>query len=247
MNAAAGRRLASFIRWDWANQSRQNMIAATALSTAALCAVALLAPQRPLPPQIAALLILIDPAAVGLGFVGAAAFLERSSGVLHAIGAAPTPLSVYLASKTVVFAAIGSVSGLIVAAAATDLWAQTGFGAPLVMALALIATNVCATLFGLGLACGAPSMNAFLLRAGVVSLPLALPPLFLLAGGIQALSPALWAIPSAPMAYLFAVGAGAEGGVAGLALSALLLIFWTALAWRFARRGLARLLRGGGA
>lgn len=245
MSAKANlRRLGAFLRWDWANQSRQNMVAATVFSTAALALLALLAPSRPLEPALTALLLIADPAAVGLGFVGAAIFLERAAGVTAALGAAPSPRWVYIASKALLFAAIGTVSGMLVAAVATALWSETGLAGVLLTAFGLILANACAVLFGIGLAAGAPSMNAFLLRTGIATLPLAAPPLILLFGGVEMFGPLLLAVPSAPMTYFFAVGAGAPIAGGQLLLATALLLVWTALAWRFARAGLDRLMQG---
>lgn len=240
----AARRLIAFLRWDWANQSRQNMVAATVFSTAALCLLATLAPSRPLAPALTTLLLLADPAAVGLGFVGAAIFLERSAGVIAALGASPSPRWVYIAAKAVLFGVIGTVSGLLVAGLATALWAETGLAGAALTAAGLALANVAAVLLGVGLAAGAPSMNAFLLRVAVATLPLAAPPILLLSGGLESFAAPLWAIPSTPATYLLAVGAGAEGSLIGLAAALTLSLVWIALAWRYAAKGLRRLLEG---
>ena len=247
ISAADRRRLISVLRWDWSNQFRQNMVSATILSTAALLAIALLAPSRPLAPEHTTLLLLIDPAAVGLGFVGAAIFLERSAGVIQAIGAAPSPLWIYVASKSLLFGGIGTAAGLLVAFAATDFWSQGGIGAAAATVAGLVLSNFCGALFGLGMATHARSMNGFLMRTGFASTPLALPPALMLIYGQDAAHPLIWLIPSAPMTYLFAIGGGAPGSAAGVVASTALLALWTALSWRFALRGLSGLLARGGA
>ncbi|MEM9726540.1 MAG: hypothetical protein AAF909_13915 [Pseudomonadota bacterium] len=245
-----GARLAAFIRYDWINQTRQNMVAATVLSTLALCGVVLLAGDA-LTPGAAALLIFIDPASVGLGFVGAAVFLERATGVLLALGATPARPALYVISKCAVFCAIGVGSGMIVAAVITDFWRDGPGGAagPLPGAAAilfatLILANAAATLFGLGLACGAPSMNAFLLRSGLASIALAPPIVAQAALGPGALAhPLHWLFPSAPFAHLLAVGVGEPVSMA-TAAAGLGALFWTVLAAAFALHGVSAAFTG---
>lgn len=231
------------VRWDLALLQRSHFIAATALAAFFLCALALLAPMKPMPPKLAAMLIFFDPAVVGLSFVGGFLLLERGAGTLSAISVSPLTGPPYVAAKVVVFTLIGTVAGLAVA------WAARGgdFNSGLMITALLLSNSIC-VLIGFIVAAPAQSVNAFLrnliLAVGVIALPLI--GYFGLAPG--AFEVILKAPPTYAMLVLLQGAAGsAAGGVTGgaangdigvsaIILSAGWLVFWIIGCWIAALR-----------
>lgn len=228
--------------WDVALLNRSRFIAATIFATVFLCVFAVLAPQRPLAPPWAALLIFLDPAVVGLTFVGGFILLERGAGTLAALGATPLTGSVYVASKVIVFTAMGVAAGFTVA------WAATGgvFNSAL-MAAALALSNAVCVLLGFLVAAPARSVNAFLRNLIILVLILALP-----LAGFFGLAPTpidrvLMIIPSYAILILLKAGAGGAVSLSAAALAGLWLTFVTAGAFMVATAFYRRYLTGGGA
>jgi len=145
------------MRWDATLQYRSHVYAATMVATAAICVVVLLIPLDPIPAKIAALLIFVDPAVIGLSFVGGFIAIERGAGTLIALGVTPMPGWVYVVSKIATFSALGVVSGGAIALVA----AGAGLNAPM-MVFALILTNAAAVVIGFLMVARTRSINGFI-------------------------------------------------------------------------------------
>ncbi len=149
--------LAQMIRWDALLQWRSHLYAATAVATAFVCAVVLMIPLDPIPPKLVAALIFVDPAVIGLSFVGGVIAMERTAGTLSALGVSPSPGWVYVVSKIATFTFLGVLSGGVIAIVA----AGAAFNAPM-MLFALVLTNAAAVVIGFVLVAPTRSMNGFI-------------------------------------------------------------------------------------
>lgn len=149
-------RLLNMIRWDLDLQARNYIMVMNAVSTAVIIAFVLLI-GPPVPASVASFFIFADPALIGLSLTGAIVLMEKSARVLSALGVAPSPPWVYVASKTVTMTGMGALSALAVA------WVGLGgaFDWPL-MILAVLLSNIIAVLIGFACVARAPSMNAFM-------------------------------------------------------------------------------------
>jgi ABC-type Na+ efflux pump permease subunit len=151
-------------------QRRSFMYPATGVSTALICALVLLLPSQPVPPRLAAFFVFMDPAIIGLSFVGATVLLEKAQGTLAALGVTPLRPAAYVGAKAVSLTLVTFVSGLVVAYVATrgavDLPRQL---------LALSLCSAVAVLIGLVSVARTASMNQLVVILLWVSTVLYLP------------------------------------------------------------------------
>ncbi|MHB1329658.1 MAG: fluoroquinolone export ABC transporter permease subunit [Gemmatimonadales bacterium] len=169
MNAARLRRL---VVWDIRVQLREHIYAFTAFTTAAFAVVAYLLPADA-PVSFVTGILFLDPAVVGVGFVGALILLERSQQTLPALAVTPASPAEYVVAKLLTFTALTVVGGGVV----VTVWGWP-LSMPLAgrMLLALTSTGVVAVLAGLVLVATANSVNHLIARmvpvAVVANLPL---------------------------------------------------------------------------
>jgi fluoroquinolone transport system permease protein len=150
MNMAS---LARSVAWDVGLQFRSMVYTATVVSTLVICGFILILPVDGLSGRWATFFIFIDPATIGLSFVGAVVLMEKSQGTLVALGVTPMRPWVYVASKVLSLTLLTFASGLVVAWVAAE-----GFNlGRLLVALAL--SSVVAVLIGFACVARAPSMN----------------------------------------------------------------------------------------
>jgi fluoroquinolone transport system permease protein len=220
---------AHFLRLDLRLQARSLLYPATAVSTAMICAFVTLLPGTSLPPAATAFFVFMDPATIGLSFVGAMVLAERSSGTLAALGVTPIRPWVYVGAKVVSLTLLTFVSSLIVVGVATrgafDLVGQ------------LVALTLCSTvavLIGLFCVAGAASMTGLVVTLLWVTTLLYLPVLSHF--GVLPDPLALLMAPIPSYAMLMAI----EASIDGAAVSAvarvsaeLYLVLWVLVGWRW--------------
>lgn len=149
--------LLKMLLWDVRIQARHNIFTANIFSTAAICGFIFLLPISPLPANLGIMLIFMDPALIGLSFVGAIVLAEKSTKVLSAINMTPTPSWVYVMSKIITFAISGTLAGMVIAYVALETYD------PLLMAGVMLLSNCVAVLIGFALVARSQSMNALMI------------------------------------------------------------------------------------
>lgn len=185
------------LRWDLDLQARHHILTANLISTAFLAAFVMILPT-PLDPKVASLFIFLDPALIGLSFVGAIILMEKAARVHLAMGVTPSEPWVYVASKIITLSVGGLLSGLAVAYAAY----RGAFDWPM-MLIALTLSNSVAVLIGFGIVARARSMNDLMVKLIYVSTALFVPILAHFA--IIPAAPVAW-IPSYAMLVLLDAG-----------------------------------------
>jgi fluoroquinolone transport system permease protein len=186
--------LANQLRHDLVLQTRSLLYPATIVSTSIIVLFILLLPLRPPSARLLAFLVFLDPATVGLAFVGAIVLVEKAQDTLSALSVTPLRGWTYVASKAATLTLVTFGSGLTVVL----------FGAPrrldvarLLAALTL--SSAVAVLMGIVCVAGSRSMNHLVMRLLWVTTLLYLPVVahFDLARGMAAV--ALSLIPSRAM------------------------------------------------
>ena len=174
------------------------------------------------------LVIFMDPAFVGLAFVGAFVLMEKGAGTLSALKVTPLSASIYLASKLTTFTVLGVVCGLPIA------WATAGntFNLPL-MLLGLVLSNATAVLMGFASVVRTRSVNAFLANLLVVSVVLCLPLLSFFNIVPSVVADALKLIPS--YAMLKVIEAGMDP-VTSITVPVIYLAAWVTGGWLWCLR-----------
>ena len=147
------------IKWDFCLQARSFIYPANITSTLMICGFILILPLDDFSPRLTAFLIFLDPAMVGLSFVGAMVLREKSEGTIFALGITPLRSWVYVASKTVTLTVITFASSLVVAFVATE----GDFNLPR-MLFVLTLSSTLATLIGFACVARVPSMNKLMIH-----------------------------------------------------------------------------------
>ena len=93
--------LARAVVWDMGLQVRSLVYTSTVISTLVICGFVLILPVDELPATWATFFVFMDPATIGLSFVGAVVLMEKAQGTIVAVGVTPMPPWVYVASKTI--------------------------------------------------------------------------------------------------------------------------------------------------
>jgi ABC-type Na+ efflux pump permease subunit len=224
--------MASFphlLRLDLRLQARSFLYPATAVSTGLICLFVALFPGDTLSPRVTAFFVFMDPATIGLSFVGAMVLAERTSGTLFALGVTPARPAAYIAAKVVSLTLLTFLSSVIVVQVAT--------GGAYAVGLLLVALTLCSTvavLLGLVCVAGVASMNHLVVRLLWVTTVLYLPLLAYFRVLPQPLTPLVTWIPS--YAMLVAVEASVEPGsvsAIGMLAANLYLGAWMWVGWRW--------------
>ncbi len=222
----------SLLRLDLVLQTRSFLYPATAVSTLMICLFIMLLPDRPASPELVAFLVFMDPATIGLSFVGAMVLVEKSQGTLLALDLTPTLPQAYVSAKAISLTLLTFVSSLVVVLVATagafDLIRQL---------VALSLCSVVAVLMGLVCVARARGMNHLVVRLLGVTTLLYLPllPHFGVVGGASGM--ALGLIPSyAMLTVLRASVDPATVSLVGQGLAVAYLVVWAAALWRWTMR-----------
>lgn len=168
MNATLLLRL---VLWDVRVQSRERIYLFTAFTTAAFAVVIALLPENA-PPTVVTAILLLDPAVVGMGFVGGLVLLERAQHLPPALAVTPAAPADFVLAKLVTFAALTFAGGLAIVLVA---WWPPSAALLLRMVLALTFTGVLAVLGGFVMVATAHSLNHLIARAFPVSIIVELP------------------------------------------------------------------------
>ena len=182
--------LTQTVRWDLRLQLRSFIYPATVVSTALICGFILVLPVETLPMEWAAFFVFMDPALIGLSFVGAIVLMEKAEGTIFALGVTPMAPATYVAAKTITLTLLAFASGLIVAYVAADhieLWR---------LLVALTLSSTFAVLVGLACVARVPSMNKLMITLLWVEIIILLPVLAHFAVLPDAFTPVLALIPS---------------------------------------------------
>lgn len=145
--------LANALRWELSLQARSFIYPATVVSTLMICGFILVLPVVSLPPHWVTFFVFMDPAMIGLSFVGAIVLMEKTEGTIHAVGVSPMRPWVYVASKTISLTMLTFASGVAVALVAADTFDAVK------LLLALTLSSVVAVLVGFACVARVPSMN----------------------------------------------------------------------------------------
>lgn len=121
-------------------------------------------------PQLTAILIFSDPAAMGLFFMGAIILLEKSQRVLNAIAVSPMKYSEYICAKVLALALIS----LIVAAA---IGLSVGAGDLPMILLGTLFSSIVFSLLGIIAATKIESLNQFMVVSMVIEIICFVPPI----------------------------------------------------------------------
>lgn len=226
----------SLLRLDLVLQARSFLYPATAVSTLMICGFVLLLPDRPASPELVAFFVFMDPATIGLSFVGAMVLVEKSQGTLMALGLTPARPAAYVSAKAISLTLLTFVSSLVVVLVATagafDLARQL---------VALTLCSVVAVLMGLVCVARARGMTQLVVTLLWVTTLLYVPLLahFGVLGGAPALSVAL--IPSYAMLTLLQASVDPPTvSLAGQGYAAAYLVVWAAALWRWTMREFER-------
>lgn len=174
----------------------------------------------------AALMILTDPAAMGLYFMGAILFYEKSERVLDSLAVSPVRPLEYVLSKLFSIGLISTIAGLTIGAAG-----GVG-GQPLCFSVGLLLCSCLFSAIGLLLACKTSTLNQFILATVPAELAAFFPALFWLFGNRTPL------YLLHPGVCMVALATGEDHPAAAL----LSLLFWTALFTYLACNATARTL-----
>ena len=165
----------ALILWEMRLQMKYGFYAVYVLLSVfySLVLYVLPAPWRPM---AGAVMIVSDPATMGLFFMGAIVLLEKSQRVLPALAVSPVRCREYLVAKLVSLGSISLLVALVLAVAAgvRPLW-------PVLVGTALLSAVF--TLGGVLLAAKTPTLNSFLLASVPVELLCFGPLLLYLFGG----------------------------------------------------------------
>jgi fluoroquinolone transport system permease protein len=225
--------LLRLLRLDLTLQARSFIYPATAVSTAMICSFVVLLPGGQLSPRLTAFFVFMDPAIIGLSFVGAMVLMEKASGTLYALGVTPTIPASYVGAKTVSLTLLTFASSMVVVGVATggafDLFRQT------------IAITLCSTVaVVIGLLCVArvASMNQLVVRLTVVTTLLYVPLLSHFDVLRPAFTPVVAVIPS--YAMLVALESSVDPSSASVAAQVsapLYLVAWIVVGWHRTVKG----------
>jgi fluoroquinolone transport system permease protein len=174
----------------------------------------------------------MDPATIGLSFVGAMVLVEKSQGTLFALGVTPARPAAYVAAKAVSLTLLTFASSLAVLACATG--GKLDLGRQL---LALALCSAVAVLIGLLCVARVASMNQLITTLLWVQTLLYVPLLSHFEVVAGALKPVVALIPSYAMLVALEASIDPESlPPASQALAALYLLVWTWFGWRQVRR-----------
>jgi ABC-type Na+ efflux pump permease subunit len=226
------RGFATLLRLELTLQVRSFLYPATVVSTALICAFVLLLPVRPLSPHLAACFVFMDPATIGLSFVGAMVLMEKAQGTVAALGVTPLRPAAYVAAKTVSLTLVTLASGLVVVWVAT----RGAFDLPRQL-LALTLCSTVAVLVGLACVARAASMNQLVVTLLWVSTAFYLPLLSHFGLLPDAMAPLLTPIPSYAMLVVLTAAVARESvSVPAQLAAALYLGAWVWVGWRWTLR-----------
>lgn len=236
------RGFARLLRLEMKLQARSFIYPATLISTAMICAFVLLLPTRPLSPRLTSFFVFMDPATIGLSFVGAIVLTEKAQGTLDALGITPLRPASYVAVKAVSLTLVTFGSSVVVVFVATG----AAFDLPRLL-LALTLCSAVAVLIGLACAARTASMNQLVVTLLWVSTVLYLPLLSHFGALPEFMTRVLAPIPSyAMLVTLTAAVAPHSVALPTQLVARLYLGAWIWLGWRWTLREFERAIVSAG-
>lgn len=227
--------LSRTMQWDLRLQLRSFVYPATVVSTALICGFILVLPVQALAIDWATFFVFMDPALIGLSFVGAIVLMEKAEGTIYALGVTPMQPATYVAAKTITLTLLAFASGLVVAYVAAD---EIDL---LRLLIALTLSSTFAVLVGLACVARVPSMNKLMITLLWVEVIFLLPLLAYFAVVPDALTPLFALIPT--YAILLAIELGLDPSPAPLWVELYAygyLALWCVIGWFWALREYTR-------
>jgi fluoroquinolone transport system permease protein len=168
---SAGTNLLRLILWDIRLQARERVYFFTAFTTAAFAVVILLLPAGTSDAVVTGILFL-DPAIVGVSFVGSIILMERSQNTLAALAVSPAEPRDYVLAKIVTLTGLTFAGGMFLAGIA---YHPISWDRALRFIVAMGFTGTLGVLVGLVVIAKSSSMNHFIARLFPISLVAYLP------------------------------------------------------------------------
>lgn len=126
----------------------------------------------------AAQIAMLDPAAMGIFFMGAMILFEKSQRVQSSIAISPVKVGEYIIAKVVCLLIVALVMSFI-------LGVFAGIGNILLTILGIILTSTLFSIFGLIIACKIKSLNSFIIATVPVEIMMFLPAILYMFDGIN--------------------------------------------------------------
>lgn len=226
------------LRLDLTLQARSFIYPATAVSTAMICGFVILLPGGPLSPRLTAFFVFMDPAIIGLSFVGAMVLMEKASGTLYALGVTPTTPASYVGAKTLSLTLLTFASSIVVVGVATG-----GAFDPVRPIVAITLCSAVAVVIGLLCVARVASMNQLVVRLLFVTTLLYMPLLHHFDLLRATFAPFVAVIPSYAMLVVLesSIDPSAAPGATQLSAS-LYLVAWIVVGWLRTVKGFERVI-----
>jgi fluoroquinolone transport system permease protein len=163
--------LLRLVAWDVRLQSRENVYLFTVFTTSAFAFVLLLLPGS-VPHTVVTGVLFLDPAVVGMSFVGSIVLMERSQNTLAALSVTPASARDYVLSKILTLTALTFAGGMALVAVA---YHPLPLDRAARFVLAMGFTGCLGVLVGLAVVARSASMNHFIARLFPITLVAFLP------------------------------------------------------------------------
>ena len=229
--------LKTMLKWEFILQSRYKIIHLSILSVV-LYFVALKTIPFIDSEYFRTVYLFLDPALIGIMFVGALVLFEKTENTLQALTVTPMKMRNYFLAKII------SLTLLSVVAATLFLFLVHGLEFNyLYMFLGIILTSVFLILLGFILSSRCNSINQYLLNVGAFNLVLFIPPMLHLSGLYQNVVFYLW--PSLASFFLLK-GVFSEVALGETIYSVAYLALWATLCYYLAKRAFYKHIVMGG-
>jgi len=231
------KQLKTMIKWEFILQSRYRIIHLSLLSVVvyflALKTIPLVDSEF-----FRTMYLFLDPALIGIFFVGALVLFEKTENTLQALTVTPMETRNYLLAKII------SLTSLSLVAALLFMFLVQGFAFSYIhLFLGIALTSVFLILLGFILASRSKSLNEYLLAVIGINLLLFIPPLLHMASFYR--STAFYLLPSLA-SFLLLQGVLGEVALLDFVYSISYLSLWTGLCYILAKRAFYRYIVMGG-
>ena len=162
--------LANTIKWDLLIQNKYQIINVLFAVTGLYLLLFWLVPALRFD-ELLILLVFFDPSMLGLTFIGALVLFEKGDHTLDALVVTPIKLWQYLWSKAISLTIMAVISGILIAGMGHG-WGSIRYEWFLP---GLAMTSLLYALMGLGLVAGVQTLNGYLIKVALCTIPLALP------------------------------------------------------------------------
>jgi len=222
--------LKSMLKWELTLQSR-NRIIHVALASVILYFVVLNALPRLNTDDVLTMLLFMDPALVGITFIGVLVLFEKTENTLQALNITPMEPREYLLTKIISLTLISIAAALIF-----TLLIYVGFGVGfnvLLLLAGITLTSVFLILLGFLLVSRYSSINEYLVVMGGAMVVLILPPMLYLSGLFEN---ALFYVFPTQASFILLLGVFGEVEPWEVLYSVAYLLFWIVVCYVLAKR-----------